>query len=179
MADALKLMAILAHPDDESLGFGGILAKSAAEQVETHLVTATRGERGWTGTEQDYPGVAALGKLREAELRAAAQVLGIRSVELLGYLDGELDQAHPSEVLAKIVDHLRRIKPHVVVTFGPDGCYGHPDHIAISQLTTAAILEAANPHSPYATYLAPHVVAKLYYMAPSRELLEAYQVCLW
>jgi LmbE family N-acetylglucosaminyl deacetylase len=175
MGDTLKLMAILAHPDDESLGFGGILAKSAAEHVETHLVTATRGERGWTGNEQDYPGLASLGDMREAELRAAAQVLGIRSVELLGYLDGELDQAPPSEVVAKIVDHIRRVQPQVVVTFGPDGCYGHPDHIAISQLTTAATLEAANPHSPYATHLAPHVVAKLYYMAPSRELLDVYQ----
>ena len=63
----------------------------------------------------------------------------------------------------------------MVVTFGPDGCYGHPDHIAISQLTTAAILAAASPHSPYASHLRTHVVAKLYYMAPSRELLEAYQ----
>jgi LmbE family N-acetylglucosaminyl deacetylase len=175
MVETLKLMAILAHPDDESLGFGGILAKSAAEQVETHLITATRGERGWAGNAQDYPGVAALGEMREAELRAAAQILGVRDVAFLGYIDGELDQAHPSEVVAKIVEHLRRVQPHVVVTFGPDGCYGHPDHIAISQFTTAAILEAANPHSPYAEDLAPHVVAKLYYMAPSKELLAAYQ----
>jgi LmbE family N-acetylglucosaminyl deacetylase len=175
MGDTLKLLAILAHPDDESLGFGGILAKSAAEQVETHLVTATRGERGWNAESGKYPGVAALGKVREAELRAAAQVLGVRDVELLGYIDGELDQAHPSEAVAKIVKHLRRVQPHVVVTFGPDGCYGHPDHIAISQFTTAAILEAANPHSSYARHLAPHVVAKLYYMAPSKDLLDAYQ----
>ena len=175
MVDTLKLMAILAHPDDESLGFGGILAKSAAEHVETFLVTATRGERGWNADRGEYPGVTMLGQAREAELRAAAQVLGVRSVELLGYLDGELDQADPSEVVARIVEHLRRVQPQVVVTFGPDGCYGHPDHIAISQLTTAAILAAASPHSPYATHLAPHVVAKLYYMAPSRELLEAYQ----
>lgn len=176
MATILKLMAILAHPDDESLGFGGMLAKSAAEHVETYLVTATRGERGWTGDERAYPGVEALGQLREAELRAAAQVLGIRRVDLLGYLDGELDQADPSKVVAKIVGHLRRVQPQVVVTFGPDGCYGHPDHIAISQLTTAAIVEAASPHSPYAQDLVPHRVAKLYHMAPSKELLEAYQL---
>jgi LmbE family N-acetylglucosaminyl deacetylase len=176
MANFLKLMAILAHPDDESLGFGGILAKSAAEDVETYLVTATRGERGWLGDEQAYPGVEALGQVREAELRAAAEILGIRSVELLGYLDGELDMADPSEAVAKIVGHLRRIRPDVVVTFGPDGIYGHPDHIAISQLTTAAIVEAASPLSPYAQRLEPHRVAKLYYMAPSQELLAAYQV---
>jgi LmbE family N-acetylglucosaminyl deacetylase len=172
----LKLMAVVAHPDDESLAFGGILAKSAAENVETYLVTATRGERGWFGDERAYPGVDALGQVREAELRAAGQVLGIQSVELLGYLDGDLDQADPSDVVAKIVERLRRMQPHVVVTFGPDGIYGHPDHIAISQLTTAAIVEAASPHSPYAQSLAPHRVAKLYYMAPSAELLTAYQL---
>jgi LmbE family N-acetylglucosaminyl deacetylase len=175
MVKSLKLMAILAHPDDESLGFGGILAKSAAEGVETYLVTATLGERGWRNDEQSYPGEEAFGRVREAELRAAAQALGIQRVELLRYLDGELDQARPSAVVAKIVEHLRRVRPHVVVTFGPDGCYGHPDHIAISQLTTAAIVEAANPLSPYASHLEPHLVAKLYYMAPSQQLLDAYQ----
>ena len=78
MTNKLKLMCILAHPDDESLGNGGILAKYAAEGVETYLVTATRGERGWFGDESDYPGLEALGKIREAELLAAARALGIR-----------------------------------------------------------------------------------------------------
>lgn len=175
MADTLKLMAVLAHPDDESLGAGGILAKYAAEGIETSLVTATRGERGWFGNEREYPGLEALGQRREAELRAAAEALGIRSVDFLGYIDGELDQAHPAEVVAKIVGHLRRIKPDVVVTFGPDGSYGHPDHIAISQFTTAAIIEAASPDSLYYRDLAPHSVAKLYYMAPTKALLDVYQ----
>jgi LmbE family N-acetylglucosaminyl deacetylase len=175
MTDKLKLMAVLAHPDDESLGFGGILAKYAAEGIETSLVTATRGERGWFGDEREYPGLEALGKTREAELRAAAEVLAIRSVDFLGYLDGELDQAHPAEVVAKIVGHLRLVKPDVVVTFGPDGSYGHPDHIAISQCTTAAIVEAASLDSLYYRDLAPHRVSKLYYMAPTRDLLDVYQ----
>ena len=87
--------------------------------------------------------------------------MGIRSVHLLGYLDGDLDQAHPAEVVVKIVEQLRRVKPQVVITFGPDGCYGHPDHIAISQFTTAAIIEAASPDSFYSQDLAPHRVAKL------------------
>src|SRR5712692_4584604 len=175
MADTLKLMAVLAHPDDESLGVGGILAKYAAEDIETSLVTATRGERGWFGDEHEYPGLEALGQIREAELRAAAEVLGIRSVDFLGYLDGELDQAHPAEVVAKIVGHLRRVKPQVVLTFGPDGSYGHPDHIAISQFTTAATVRAADPAFVDAELLAPHCVSKLYYMAVTRELLEVYQ----
>jgi LmbE family N-acetylglucosaminyl deacetylase len=160
MTNTLKLMAVLAHPDDESLGVGGILAKYAAEGIETSLVTATRGERGWFGDEHAYPGVEALGQIREAELRTAAEVLGIRSVDFLGYLDGDLDQAHPAEVVSKIALHLRRVKPDVVVTFGPDGSYGHPDHIAISQSTTAAIIEAASTDSPSSRELAPHRVAK-------------------
>jgi LmbE family N-acetylglucosaminyl deacetylase len=175
MANKLKLMCILAHPDDESLGNGGILAKYAAEGVETYLVTATRGERGWFGNESDYPGLEALGKRRETELLAAAQVLGIRRVDFLDYIDGDLDQAPPSEAVAKIVGHIRRVKPNVVVTFGPDGSYGHPDHIAICQLTTAAIVEAANPNSLYSKDLASHCVSKLYYMVASEQLLQAYQ----
>jgi LmbE family N-acetylglucosaminyl deacetylase len=175
MTYKLKLMCILAHPDDESLGNGGILAKYAAEGVETYLVTATRGERGWFGDEADYPGLEALGKRREAELLAAAGVLGIRQVQFLDYLDGELDQAPTAEAVAKLVGHLRRLKPDVVVTFGPDGAYGHPDHIAICQFTTAAIVEAASPNSLYSRDLPPHRVSKLYYMAASEELLLAYQ----
>ena len=80
---AKKLMAILAHPDDESLGNGGMLAKYAAEGIEIHLVVATRGERGWPGKESEYPGLETLGKLREAEVRAAANVLGLHSVYFL------------------------------------------------------------------------------------------------
>src|SRR5205807_1125194 len=165
MTNKLKLMCILAHPDDESLGNGGILAKYAAEEIETYLVTATRGERGWFGNKSDYPGPQTLGKIREAELLAAARVLGIGHVDFLDYLDGDLDQAPPAEVIAKIVGQVRRVKPDVVVTFGPDGAYGHPDHIAICQFTTAAIVEAASASSLYQRDLSPHAVSKLYYMA--------------
>lgn len=112
MTNHLRLMCILAHPDDESLGNGGMLAKYASEGVETYLITATRGERGWTGSERDYPGLEALGKRREAELLAAASVLGIRQVEFLDYLDGDLDQAPAAEAVAKIVGHLRRCCKH-------------------------------------------------------------------
>ena len=175
MTEKLRLMCVLAHPDDESLGNGGALAKYVAEGVETYLVTATRGERGWFGEERAYPGPEALGKRREAELLAAAKVLGIRRVDFLDYLDGNLDQAPAAEVVARIVRHLRRVKPDVVVTFGPDGAYGHPDHIAIGQFTTAAIVEAASPNSLYSKDLPAHRVSKLYYMMASAHLLRAYQ----
>lgn len=164
----LKLMCVLAHPDDESLATGGILAKYAASGVQTYLVMATRGERGWPGAAADDPGPQALGRLREAELRAAARVLGLREVIFLDYLDGELDRANHTQVVAKIVTHLRRIRPDVVVTFDPNGMYGHPDHIAISQLTTTAIVAAADCSYRGLHGLAgsaSHQVAKLYYRA--------------
>jgi LmbE family N-acetylglucosaminyl deacetylase len=172
---ALKLMAILAHPDDESLGNGGMLARYASEGIETHLVVATRGEHGWFGNEQDYPGPQVLGEIREAEVRAAADILGIHSINFLNYIDGELDTAHPAEIHASLVGYIRRIKPDVVVTFGQYGGYGHPDHIAISQFTTAAIVEAASSHSAYYLDLPPHQVAKLYYMAETEEVFSVYQ----
>ncbi|HEY0755984.1 MAG TPA: PIG-L deacetylase family protein [Ktedonobacteraceae bacterium] len=175
MANELKLMCVLAHPDDESLGNGGMLAKYAAEGIKTSLVTATRGERGWFGDEREYPGLEALGKIRENELLDAVEVLDIRYVDFLDYIDGDLDQAHPAEAIAKIVGHLRHVRPDVVVTFGPYGGYGHPDHIAISQFTTAALAEAANPNSLYYRDMAPHSVSKLYYMAETQAIFAVYQ----
>lgn len=170
----LRLLCVLAHPDDESLGVGGLLARSAAEGVETYLLTATRGERGWQGAPEEYPGPEALGRLREAELRAAAAVLGLREVQILGCGDGELDAADWPEAVAAVTDAVRRVRPQVVVTFGPDGATGHPDHIAVSQLATAALVCAADPSYAGAAGLPPHRAAKLYYLADTRERIAAY-----
>src|SRR5215510_8134180 len=163
-----RLLAVMAHPDDESLGVGGTLAKYASEGVEVFLLTATRGDagryRGYRPGEPQHPGSSALANIREAELRAAASVLGVREVSLLDYHDQHLDVANPREVIGIIVEHLRRVQPDVVVTFGPDGAYGPPDHIAISQFTTAAIIAAAFPRLPDGTDTAlPHAVSKFYY----------------
>src|SRR5580765_5088771 len=114
----LKLMAVLAHPDDESLGIGGTLAKYAGEGIETYLVTATRGERGRFGESGEKPPPGVVGRVREAELREAARVLGVREVRFLDYYDGNLDQVNVIEAVARIADHLRRVKPQVVITFG-------------------------------------------------------------
>jgi len=178
MGKSLKLMCILAHPDDESLGMGGTLAKYAAEGIETYLITATRGERGWWGQEKDYPGLKVLGQTREAELRCAAQALGIRDVQILDYVDGDLDQADAGEVIGKIVHHIRKVKPDVVATFAPEGAYGHPDHIAISQLATAAVVSAAHPApgpESKENSLPPHRVSKLYYTAWTQTKWAAYE----
>lgn len=170
-----KLMCVLAHPDDETLGAGGTLARYAAEGVETYLVTATRGERGWFGPAEEYPGLEALGKLRETELRQAAEILGLREVVFLDYIDGDLDQADPQEATAQIAMHLRRVKPDVVVTFDPFGVYGHPDHVAICQFTAAAVSQAADPTAPHLDGHAPHCVSKLYYMVTTHDEIRRYQ----
>lgn len=168
-----RLMAVLAHPDDESLGVGGLMATYAARGVETYLVTATRGERGRYFTNDARPSDAEVGRVREAELRAAAQVLGVRDVALLDYLDGELDRADPHEAVGRIVAQLRRVCPQVVVTFDPFGAYGHPDHVAISQFATAAVLAAADPAFP--SDLAPHCVSKFYYFVTDERRWAVYQ----
>jgi LmbE family N-acetylglucosaminyl deacetylase len=161
-------MAVLAHPDDESLGIGGTLAKYASDGVDTFVLTATRGDRGryreHRPGDAQHPGAAALAEIRERELRAAAAVLGVHDVALLDYGDQQLDRANPREVVASIAEHIRRVRPNVVITFGPDGAYGHPDHVAICQFATAAVVAAADP-----------TVAKLYYIAWPESTWAAYQ----
>jgi len=177
-----RLMAVLAHPDDESLGFGGTLARYASEGVTTALVTATRGDRGRFGDarpgDDGHPGLAALGAIRESELRAAAATLGVHDVSVLGYGDQHVDQTEPRHIVAEIAGHIRRVRPNVVVTFGPDGAYGHPDHIAVSQFTSAAIVAAADAARPFGigdAHLAPHAVSKLYFLAWPSTTWDAYQ----
>jgi LmbE family N-acetylglucosaminyl deacetylase len=175
-----KLLAALAHPDDESIGFGGSLAKYAAEGVEVYLITATRGEAGRFGALGRSADPLEVGHVREAELRAAAKVLGVNEVSILSYPDGSVDKVPSAVAIRALVWHIRRIRPDVIVTFGPEGAYGHPDHIAISQFATAATLCAADAGyssedgSP-ADSVPAHRVAKLYYLANRRDKWDAYQ----
>ena len=180
-----RLLAVLAHPDDESLGLGGTLAKYAAEGVDVFLLTATRGDagrfRGHRPGSSEHPGTTALGEIREKELRAAAAALGVRETTVLGYPDSQLDRANPREAIAGIAGHMRRIRPDVVLTFGPDGAYGHPDHVAISQFTTAATVAAADPgfaHDGVVVAGRPHAVSKLYFNAWPASLWTAYQATI-
>jgi LmbE family N-acetylglucosaminyl deacetylase len=179
MNSDLRLMTVLAHPDDESLGTGGALIKYGLEGVRTFIVSATRGERGRYGDLPQRPSVKELGRIRERELRDAAEKLGVQHVDILDYIDGELDRADPNEAVAKIVALLRRYRPQVVITFGPEGGYGHPDHVAISQFTTAAVVCAADPdydgHGDIEIPPQKHRVDKLYYMAWTRASWEAFQ----
>ena len=171
MAESLKLLAVFAHPDDELMGMGGTLAKYAAEGVETYLLCASRGERGWFGPAEQNPGPSALGALRTKELENAVKELGMRGLYFLDYLDGEVDQANHADAIQKIVTHIRRIQPQVMVTFPPDGNYGHPDHIAVGQFASAAIVWAADASYQDAENLSPHRVSKLYYMVDSENFI--------
>ncbi len=180
----LVLMAVFAHPDDESFGIGGTLARYGSDpDVRVALVCATRGEAG----EISKPELASserLGEVREHELRCACQTLGVEALYFLDYRDSgmagtadnedprALAQADFGEAVGKIVAHIRREKPDVVVTFDEHGGYGHPDHVAIHYITKEAYAAAADPQR-YAQQigagLEPHQASKLYYTAiPNR-----------
>ncbi len=148
-----RLLAVLAHPDDEVFGLGATVAVKSAAGVQVVLVCATRGEAG-----EIAPGLPAtretLGQVREDELRCSAAALGINELILLDYRDsgmaGSPDNHDPrafvnapaAEVVATLVGIRRRVRPQVVITFDPDGAYGHPDHIAVHQHTMAAFAAA-------------------------------------
>jgi N-acetyl-1-D-myo-inositol-2-amino-2-deoxy-alpha-D-glucopyranoside deacetylase len=150
------ILAVLAHPDDESFGMGGTLALYASRGVDVHLVCATRGEVGDVAPEL-LEGFASIADRRESELRCAAGILGLAGVHFLDYRDsgmpGSPDNTHPKalafqpleEVAANVVCFIRDLKPQVVLTFDPIGGYNHPDHIAIQRATTLAFERSSDP----------------------------------
>jgi len=160
-----SLLAVFAHPDDESLTMGGTLARYSRQGVDLSLICATRGE--W-GPISD-PSLATrenLGQVRERELRAACELLGVRWLQFLDCFDGQVMHSDWSEIEERLVRYIRLIKPQVIVTFGPDGIYGHPDHIAIGQLTATAFNSAGNEAcfpEHLEEGLKPHQAEKLYY----------------
>lgn len=125
-----RMLVILAHPDDESFAIGGTLTKYAHQGVEVILLCATRGEAGIRGLSPEEAGA-----IREGELRKAAQHLGI-GVYFLGYQDGELAQTKPEALLETVACWIDLVQPQVIITFGPDGVSGHPDHVTISHIVT-------------------------------------------
>ena len=150
------LLAVLAHPDDESFGMGGTLALYAQRGYDVYLVCATRGEVG-TVDPQYMRKFKTIAELREAELRCAAEQLGLKGVSFLDYRDsgmpGSDDNRHPDaqvahsvdEVAGKVVKYLRRLRPDAVLTFDPIGGYRHPDHIHIHNATVLAFEKADDP----------------------------------
>jgi LmbE family N-acetylglucosaminyl deacetylase len=144
-----RLLISFAHPDDESFGLGSVIGKYVAQGVEVTLICATNGDVGTVDPEHlnNHDSVASL---RLAELECAAQVLGFKEVILFGYRDsgmmGTPENEHPDclwqapleKVTQQIVEVIRRVQPHVIITFDPFGGYGHPDHIKMHRATLAA-----------------------------------------
>jgi LmbE family N-acetylglucosaminyl deacetylase len=143
-----RVLAIFAHPDDESLVASGTLAACAAAGAEVALVCMTRGEQGPSGGRDGVP-PDVLGTMRETELRMAGAILGLGSVECLGFPDGELKWVRRGELISILVERLRCWRPGLVITFGSDGLYGHPDHVAVFRAVTGALaLLTPNDLSP-------------------------------
>jgi LmbE family N-acetylglucosaminyl deacetylase len=177
----LSLLGVFAHPDDEQT-MSGAFAKAASEGIKTGLVCATRGELG----EIADPALATpdnLGAVREAELRAACTVLGIKYLWFLDYRDsgmigtpGNEDptcfyKVNDEEALARLVKIVRDFRPTVMVTFDATGGYGHPDHLTIHRLTTLAFQAAADPHL-YPEAGDPWHTARLYYSSFPRSRIK-------
>jgi LmbE family N-acetylglucosaminyl deacetylase len=132
------LLAIFAHPDDESLACGGTLARAADAGATIVLLCATRGERGSISDPALVPD-GDLGRVRTGELQEAAAVLGIANVTVLDHPDGDLRWADVPELHDDIVDAIRRWHPDAIVTFDEDGLYWHLDHVAVHERTVAAV----------------------------------------
>lgn len=174
MAENRILLAVFAHPDDESFGTGGTLALYAQKGAQVHLVCATRGEAGEVAPEY-LEGFRSIADRRVSELRCAAGILGLTGVYFLDYRDsgmtGSPDNQNPQalinapldEVVGKVTTHIRRLRPQVVVTFDPIGGYLHPDHIAIQRATTKAFHLAGDPEYRDPAGLTPYSPQKLYY----------------
>jgi N-acetylglucosamine malate deacetylase 2 len=157
-----SILFVFAHPDDESHWSSGIALRCHDEGVRTALITATLGGRGTTG---GLCSVEELPRVREQELRDAAQVLRFDSLEILPYEDKELPNAPPDDIRRALVATIRRERPSVVVTFDPNGLTMHLDHLAISRFTSDAIAAAAD--SRWLPELGPgHVVMRLLWTAP-------------
>lgn len=133
------LVAVFAHPDDETFIAGGTLAQHAARGWDVHLVCATNGGLGSRGRE---PGESAESyqRRRVRELQEAVRRLGLRSLTLLGLQDGGLQSEGPrrKEIVRQLLQYFYSVAPDVVVSFGADGISGHPDHVAISALARDA-----------------------------------------
>ena len=177
------LLLIYPHPDDETFSAAGTMAAAVSGGVAVTLVCATRGEAGMSGIAAlDTPEI--LGAVREQELRAAAAVLGVTDVRFLGYRDSgmasspdnddprALIQAPEEQVVAQLVVQVRAIRPATVLTFGPDGVYGHPDHLYLNRAATDAVRVAGD--AEYRAELGePWRVRALYWSTAPRERLQA------
>lgn len=171
------MLLVHAHPDDEAISTGGVMMKAKAHGHRVVLITATRGEAGEIYNMDETESRPRLAEIRTKELEAAADILGVDRLELLGYRDsGMVDtpdnkdprsfhQAPLDEAAGRLAVFMREERPDVVVTYAEDGVYGHPDHIKAHYVTNAAVDLLA---------IEDQVVPKLYYTAIPRSMMEAF-----
>lgn len=177
--EGLRLLAVHAHPDDETITMGGLLAQCSDRGIATSVICCTDG-RVATIFDPEYAADEAtirprLKEIREAELRSACAILGVDELHFLEYgdsgmpgsdtngLPGSFWKADVDEAMRRVVAHIRRFRPHVVVTYDGNGGYGHPDHIQAHRVTLLAV-EAAY-HALYPELGDGWRVSKLYYTA--------------
>jgi LmbE family N-acetylglucosaminyl deacetylase len=167
----LKLATVLAHPDDETFGTGGTLIRYARDGMEVHSLCLTQGEKGWAGVDDKIVPRELVGPTRARELAEAGRRMGLASVTCLRYPDGGLADVNEEWVVRDIVRWLRLVRPEVVIIWGPDGGYGHPDHIAAGERALKAIeLAGVQRHEPE---LGAHWHAKrCYRFVASAELID-------
>ncbi len=176
-----RLLGVFAHPDDETFCAGGTFARYAEQGAEIMVVSATRGQAGQirdaaAGTRRT------IGAVREAELRLACERLGITTARCLEHVDGTLADAGFPALVEEVAEVICEFRPDVVITFGPDGGYGHPDHVTISAVTTAACQRAAGagPGPGWAGAGAAGRAPRLYYRCfPPGDLLILERLATW
>jgi len=179
--DGQRLMVVMPHPDDECFGCASTIARYSAEGAAVSLVTMTRGGAGlWNG--RAAGDLRSLTDVRALELRDAATELGVDFLEIFDYPDGALERVEEVEAvrerfLGDIVRVLRSQRPQVVVTFGPEGAYGHPDHKVVSRMTVQACTlsgeGAAYELEALALGIAPWSPSKLYFQTANTMAIES------
>jgi LmbE family N-acetylglucosaminyl deacetylase len=177
-----RLLGVFAHPDDECFCAGGTLAAYAAAGAQTMVVSATRGEAGQIRAPRGATR-RTLGQVREGELTRACRRLGVQHAVCLDYGDGRLKDVDQGVLTSAVTQIIRTFRPDVVLTFGEDGAYGHPDHVAIGRATTAACAlagEAARFPEQLAAGLGPHRPARLYHSRfPRHRMLFVEHLVQW
>src|SRR5262245_54318068 len=156
------LLLVMAHPDDESMGVGGLVLRHTRHGIPAHLICATYGEAGWMGKplgakEVDLP------EIRARELEEAANALALNGVELWDYPDGGVARSDHKEITERVWEQITKARPRAVGGWGPDGGYGHPDHVAMGAFTDAAVAAMAEGDRP-----------ALYHIAVDGPLAESY-----
>ena len=167
----MRLATILSHPDDETFGIGGTLIRYTDAGVECHSLSLTQGEAGTAGDPAHPIPREQLGATRAAELAESGHRMGLASTTCFTYPDGAVATAPAERVVRDVVRWLRSVRPDVVITWGPDGGYGHPDHIATGTLALRAIeLAGIARHEPE---LGEHVhVRRCYRMVVTADVFD-------